>query len=842
MDSDLLAYLASMIAAQPESVTPAVLADTVGPFFDSAGVAETAGGAELLCKAILSHIRTGSIGAGVPHKAASAAARASAASGSSAAVIPAVGGGRRGRRARRGADPAAAAASRAAEKAAAASAAAAASSRRAAAAAAAAAEEDDAAPRLLSAPVHVGAREAAAHAKDSRSGMLDFLWGREDNAYLNQNKVTEFVMSAKDQEKYAKRVDRWQRRQAAMERKTKKGRRGYIAPPPIAGEAASGAGGASAPVDFTPISPEEEAAAAKNVDIERFTMGFAGLSLLENTELKIILGRKYGLIGQNGSGKTTLLRQLARREVEGLPKGLTILHVQQEVRGSDSTVLDTVMASEVEREGLMREEEDLGAQIEAREAKIASLEADLEVAEAAATANPEQAEAILAELGTLHKQDDDDTKRIQEIYERLERLDAASAEARAAEVLGGLGFSTTMQQLPTRALSGGWRMRVALACAIFVRPDILCLDEPTNHVDFPAIAWLEDYLSKYKSTCIIVSHDRHFLNHVATDIVHLSNKKLHYYRGNYDEFVSSRAEMLRHSTRAAAAADAKKAHIQEFIDKFRANAKKASLVQSRIKALSRIDSVTVASDDPAWSFEFPEPSDLGGASSVIQIKDVGFGYDPSRMLFRGVNMGISMDSRIGVLGPNGVGKSTLIKLVMGQLAALEGAVVPHPKLEVAFFSQHHEEQMDLEKSPLEMLVDINPGTDETAARAHLGRFNLSGELALQRIGSLSGGQKSRVSFALMSFRAPHVLVMDEVTNHLDIETVDALIGAIAMYQGGFIVVSHDQHFLEATCTEYWVMSSKRKLERWRGTLAAYRRIAESERPVLQFTHPDAVAE
>jgi len=866
IDADLSAYLASLISMQPAGTSAADLAETVGPFLESAGVADDEDGIAAVCAAILARVS----GTVVPTAGVRGPTKSRAAGAASAG-----GGGRRGRRGRRGKDAAPEAAhAPAADPAPDAGASASASS-------GAGGDEDDfAAPKLLAKAVNVGRREAEAAAKDSASGMLDFLWGREDNAFLNQNGVKEFVLSAKEEEKYAKRVERWKKRQAAMERKTKKGRRGYVAPEPSMVSAAGGAAPIAAPVDFAPVSAEEEASAARNIDIEKFTMGFGSLSLLENTDLKIILGRKYGLIGQNGSGKTTLLRQLARREIIGLPPGLTILHVQQEVRGTEATVLDTVMASDVEREALMREEETLGLAIENREITITELESRLDsMAAASAAAKPAAPtkpaaaaakgaakdaaasadagdkaasaaadagagpagddEALEAELAALHKQDDADTARVNEIYERLERLDAASAEARAAEVLGGLGFTTLMQRLPTRALSGGWRMRVALACALFVRPDVLCLDEPTNHVDFPAIAWLEDYLSRYKSTCLIVSHDRHFLNHVATDIVHLTNKKLAYYRGNYDEFIEARSEKMRHSKRAAAAADAKRAHIQEFITKFRANAKKASLVQSRIKALTRIESVTVASDDPAWSFEFPEPAELDGASAVLQIKDVGFGYDPSRMLFRGVNFGVSLDSRIGILGPNGVGKSTLIKLVMGQLSALEGAVTPHPKVKIAFFSQHHEEGMDLEMSPLEMLVDQNPGTDETAARAHLGRFNLSGELALQRIGSLSGGQKSRVSFALMSYKAPHVLVMDEVTNHLDIETVDALISAIAMYQGGIVIVSHDQHFLEATCTEYWVLNSTRKLERWRGTLAAYRRIAESEKPVVQFTHPDA---
>jgi ATP-binding cassette, subfamily F, member 3 len=801
LDADLKLYLSSLLATQPPGTSASALSETVGPFLESAGVCKDDGQAEALCTELLS--RLFAAGSAAP-------AQSSAASASTKRA------GRRGRGARRVVGESAAAAS--------------------APLVVAQAEVEEDVPVLLSAPVNVGERAKEAAEADSASGMLDFLWGKEDNAFLNQNQLTELMLSAKEQEKYAKRVERWKRRQDAMEKRSKRRNRGYGGVEEPSLSALSGAGGSSAPVDFVPLSAEEAASGAKNIDLPSISVGYDANMLIERAELKIILGRKYGLIGQNGSGKTTLLRHLARREIEGLPKGLTILHVQQEVRGDDVTVLDTVLASDIERESLMKEEEELGTAIEARYMRIQALEEVLAGWDDEAPPPAEYPSKTAAEeaLGALQAEDERDSARVQQIYLRLDALDAASAEARASEILGGLQFDTVMQRLPTRALSGGWRMRVALACALFVRPDILCLDEPTNHLDFPAIAWLEDYLCRYKQTCVIVSHDRHFLNHVATDIIHLSSRLLTYYRGNYDDFVTTRAEKARHTARAAEAAEAKRAHIQSFVDRFRANAKRATLVQSRIKALQRIEVIEVSSDDPRWSFSFPDPSDLG-SGAVIQVKDVGFGYDPARMLFRGVNFGVTMDSRIGILGPNGVGKSTLIKLLMGELAPLEGAITPHPKLKVAFFSQHHEDMLDLDKSPLEMLCDSFPGTEEAAARAHLGRFNLSGELALQRIGSLSGGQKSRVSFSLMSFKGPHILIMDEVTNHADMETVDALVSAIAQFQGGVVIVSHDQYFLEATCEDYFVMSGRRKLEPWRGTVAAYRKVAESEKPVLQFS-------
>jgi ATP-binding cassette subfamily F protein 3 len=329
---------------------------------------------------------------------------------------------------------------------------------------------------------------------------------------------------------------------------------------------------------------------------------------------------------------------------------------------------------------------------------------------------------------------------------------------------------------------------------------------------------------------MIVSHDRRFLNTVVTDVIHLTNRKLEYYKGDYDTFERTRAERSKHAARAAEAQDARRAHIQSFIDKFRYNAKRASLVQSRIKALERMEVMDeMASDDPRWRFEFPDPGAL--TIPMLQVVDVAFGYDPVRPLFKGVNFGVDMESRIAIVGPNGAGKSTLIKLLLGELEPQSGHVSRNQKLRAACFTQHHVTQLDLNASPLDYLARLFPGNKPEAVRAHLGSFGLSGDLALQRIGTLSGGQKSRVAFAVCSWRKPHLLVLDEPTNHLDIETIDALIVALGSFQGGVVLVSHDAHFIESVADELWIVGEG-KVARHRGTFGDYRRIALGEKPAM----------
>ncbi len=450
------------------------------------------------------------------------------------------------------------------------------------------------------------------------------------------------------------------------------------------------------------------------------------------------------------------------------------------------------------------------------------------------------------------------------IQTQLTEIDAFTAESRAAEILAGLQFSQSMMTMSTAQLSGGWRMRVALACGLFATPDILCCDESTVHLDFAAVEWLQSYLCEHygsasspTKTIIVVSHDRAFLNGLATDIMHLSNHKLEYYRGNYDSFDKQRVERAKEAARQAEAHAAKIAHMQSFVDKFRASAARASQAQSRVKAIEKLKregaggaaasaaaaATGVGLGGTGVRLHFPDPGPLG--TPVLQIKDVSFGYKEVAegstadeaagtisLLFQNVSFGVDLTSRIAILGPNGVGKSTLLKLISGELEARDGQIDRNSHLRIAKFDQHHMEGMDPEATPLTWLQTKHPeatrGLNETELRSWLGKYGLSGMLATQQIKVLSGGQKSRVSIATMLFSKPHIVLLDEPSNFLDIDAVDALIEGIKEFAGGVVMVSHDEHLIDNVATTLLVAGYPYPgaITRYRGTLAKYRKEVE----------------
>ncbi len=541
----------------------------------------------------------------------------------------------------------------------------------------------------------------------------------------------------------------------------------------------------------------------KDIQVMNFNIIYGNKLLLDGADLKLAYGRRYGLVGKNGVGKTSLLTRMATFDIEGFPRHHRVLHVKQEVSASDKSVLEVVLESDVERTTLLKKEKELLRQQRALGDSEDSAMADLE--------------AVNAELET--------------VYERMVSIGASTAEARAGEILAGLRFSDEMQQHTTESLSGGWRMRVALAGALFIEPDLLMLDEPTNHLDLEAVLWLENYLQGYPHTILLVSHDRAFLNEVCSDIIRFAEQKLIYYRGNYDLFEATRKEQILVQQRQYEAQQAKLGHMQEFVDKFRFNAKRASLVQSRIKAIEKEVLVEAVEIEREFSFKFGDAGQLG--IPIIAIEGVTFGYGENSnnnntgdnnknkdiknaaaagatalALFENVHLNLDQQSRVALVGPNGAGKSTLLNLIQGKLVPWDGIIRVNPSLKVAVFTQHHIDSFDLTKSPLENLASRWPLVKDQELRSHLGKFEIQGNDALKPMKFSSGGQKSRVAFATLTYEKPHVVILDEPTNHLDMGTIEALADALKEFTGGVLVVSHDQHFISCLCNEIWVCDNK----------------------------------
>ena len=564
--------------------------------------------------------------------------------------------------------------------------------------------------------------------------------------------------------------------------------------------------GAAVPLDELPFFQRTGPAAAKrktmslDLRIDGIRMCAGKQELLDNAVLALNQGFKYGLVGRNGVGKTTLLRHLAEGLIP-LPRHLHTVHVEQELEGDGRTPLQAVLQADGEREWLLATEQTL-------------VDGDEETEK---------------ELGIT----------LNEVYERLEELDSDNAEARAAQLLSGLGFDGDMQGKPTREYSGGWRMRIALARALFVKPDLLLLDEPTNHLDVHALTWLEFFLAAWEKTVLIVSHDRGFLNKVTAYTIFLNGKRLRYYGGNYDTYLRVRAEH-----RAAHAAHQKQnerrqAHLKQFISRFGHGAKNmAKQAQSRMKMLQKLqdEPCEVDFDDPYLRLDFPCGGHL--PPPCITVQDVSFGYpidgEPLKVLYEKCDFGLDCDSRVAIVGPNGAGKSTFLRLLTGELEPTDGHVGRHSKLVVAKFTQHHIEMFDTEKSALNHMRDLtHDGVSTEEARKYLGRFGLSGDLALNPIRVLSGGQKSRLAFAELAWRSPHILLLDEPTNHLDLETIEALAMALNQFDGGVVFVSHDERLIEMVADELWVVDKGEggkpgTVTVWHGSFEEYKAHLEKE--------------
>lgn len=502
--------------------------------------------------------------------------------------------------------------------------------------------------------------------------------------------------------------------------------------------------------------------------------------LLDKANLTIPGGYRVGLIGPNGTGKSTLFKLIAGEleldsgEIE-LNSNVKVGMVRQDLPDDDTTLIDVVLAADTERASLLAE----------------------------------------AETAT-------DPDRISYIYTRLNDIDAYNAPARASIILAGLGFNQTAQNKPISDFSGGWRMRVALAAALFRNPDLLMLDEPTNHLDFEAIVWLENYLATYPHTLIIISHDRDILNKTVTHIAHLDQLKLTMYTGNYDQFETLRAQKLYNQQALFEKQQAQKKKMMAFVDRFRATASKARQAQSRLKSIEKMDMVDAIIAERSTTFTFPEPEKL--PPPMITLNKVDIGYEPGKPVLKNLNLRIDMEDRIALLGANGNGKSTLIKLLSNTLEALAGDVYYSPKLRVGYFAQHQAEEMDLNSTAYELLRDAMVGTPEAKIRGILGRFGFDKAKSDTKIEELSGGEKARVLFCLMSYNAPHIMLLDEPTNHLDMDAKEALIQALNNYNGCVILVSHDSHLVECVADQLWLVKD--------GTVTPYNEDVDSYRQLI----------
>ncbi|XP_053164338.1 ATP-binding cassette sub-family F member 3 isoform X2 [Hemicordylus capensis] len=526
-----------------------------------------------------------------------------------------------------------------------------------------------------------------------------------------------------------------------------------------------------------------------DVRIENFDVSFGERVLLTGADLNLAYGRRYGLVGRNGLGKTTLLKMMASRSLR-IPSHISILHVEQEVAGDDTPALQSVLECDTTRESLLKEEKDLTARVNSGRGE--------------GTEGP----------------------RLSEIYARLEEIESDKAPARASVILAGLGFSAKMQQQTTKEFSGGWRMRLALARALFARPDLLLLDEPTNMLDVRAIIWLENYLQTWQSTILVVSHDRNFLNAVATDVIHLHSQRLDSYRGDFENFVKIKEERLKNQQREYEAQQQYREHIQVFIDRFRYNANRASQVQSKLKLLEKLPKLKPVDKDSEVIIKFPDGFEKF-SPPILQLDEVDFYYEPGNDIFRSLSVSADLESRICVVGENGAGKSTMLKILMGDLAPVQGIRHAHRNLKIGYFSQHHVDQLDLDISATELLAKRFPGKTEEEYRHQLGCYGISGELAVRPVASLSGGQKSRVAFAQMTMSCPNFYILDEPTNHLDMETIEALAKALNKFRGGLILVSHDERFIRLVCQELWVCGDG-SVQRIEGGFDEYRSILQEQ--------------
>ncbi|KAK7478947.1 hypothetical protein BaRGS_00029814 [Batillaria attramentaria] len=531
---------------------------------------------------------------------------------------------------------------------------------------------------------------------------------------------------------------------------------------------------------------------SRDVHIHNLSILFHGVELLMDCKLEMNVGRRYGLLGLNGCGKTSLLAALANREVP-IPDHIDIFLLRREMAPSDKTALETVIEVDQERMRLEKESEELG-----------------------------------------HKTDPESHERLMTVYERLDELDATKATAKAAYILHGLGFSKEMQQKRVKDFSGGWRMRIALARALYLRPSLLLLDEPTNHLDLNACVWLEGELKNYPRILVMISHSQDFLNGVCNSIIHMHKKQLQYYGGNYDSYVQTRMELEENQMKRYKWEQDQITHMKNYIARFgHGSAKLARQAQSKEKTLKKMVDGGLTEKivaDKTLSFYFPSCGTI--PPPVIMVQNVSFQYSEGKpLIYKNLDFGIDLDTRVALVGPNGAGKSTLLKLISGELIPSDGLIRRHSHLKIGRYHQHLTEQLELDLSALEYMMKCYPEVKEREdMRKIIGRYGLTGMQQVCPIRNLSDGQRCRVAFAWLAWSTPHLLLLDEPTNHLDIETIDALADAINDFEGGMILVSHDFRLISQVTEEIWVCE-KQKITKWDGDIFSYKQrlVKETER-------------
>ena len=511
------------------------------------------------------------------------------------------------------------------------------------------------------------------------------------------------------------------------------------------------------------------------LNLNTITVRLGGRTILDNATAKLPPRGRIGLIGRNGAGKTTLVRVIAGMLDPDtgsldMPRGSRLGYIAQEAPGGAATPFETVLAADTERATLIAESEE--------------------------THDPD---------------------RLAAVHERLLAIDAHAAPARAARILVGLGFDEEAQQRPLESFSGGWRMRVALASLLFSKPDLLLLDEPSNHLDLEAVMWLEEFLQSYPATIVLVSHERDFLNNVVDHILHLDRGKLTLYPGGYDAFERQRAERQAQLASAKVKQQAERAKLQDYVARNSARASTAKQAQSRAKMLAKMQPIAELLDDPSLQFDFPSPDPL--RPPLVTLDMAAVGYDAQPVLKR-LNLRLDPDDRIALLGRNGNGKTTLARLLAAQLTPMEGAIAASGKMRVGYFTQYQVEELDRDDTPLEHMTSLMKGASQSAVRAQLGRFGFSGAKATTQVGKLSGGERARLALALITRDAPHLLILDEPTNHLDVDTREALIQALAGFEGAVVIVSHDRHMIE-TVADRLVLVDKGAATEFDGTVDDY---------------------